>query len=185
MRLKEIRIYPIKSIRGVSLQQHEATAMGFDHDRIFMLQRVSDDKNMHVPHFPSMCLFTTELSPAENPTKVLVRFGKDHVFDQEDKKLPTDEAVLEIPLIPDVNNLEKIDVNLHGAQTSAYTMPADMCKWFSTRFGFEVRLNYIGASKRPVLGNLHPDAPRSYVGDPDPRTTINNTASPKIGRAHV
>lgn len=166
MRVKEVRIYPIKSIRGVNLKSHRATVMGFEHDRIFMLQRVQDDKNMHVPHFPSMCLFTTELYPnEENPEKVLVKFGLDHTFDKADQKLTQDEATLEVPIKPDVSALKQVTVNLHGSPAQGFVMDDKICKWFSDRFGFEVRLNYIGLNKRQVLGNLNPNAPRSFVGD--------------------
>lgn len=131
-----------------------------------MLQRVEDDKNMHVPAFPSMCLFTTKLEPnPEKPEKVVVSFGLEHTFDKPDQVLPSADRTLEVPLQPDVSQLKKINVVLHTATTSAYVMDDNICKWFSDRFGFQVRLNYIGLNKRQVLGNLNPNAPRSYVGD--------------------
>lgn len=145
--------------------------MGFEYDRIFMLQRVEGDKSMHVPHFPSMCLFTTEISPTENPEKILVRFGLNHTFDKPDQKLPDEGKVLEVPLRPDVKTLKQTSVLMHSAPTNAFVMPEETCKWFSDRFGFEVRLLYIGLNKRHVLGQLNPNAPRAYVGDGDPRDT--------------
>lgn len=135
-----------------------------------MLRRASDKKNMHVPHFPSMCLFTTSLSPNDtNPTSVQVRFGLDHTFDKPEQKLSGDEEVLEIPLRPEVKGLEIDKVVMHTATTDAYIMPERYSKWFSERFGFDVELDYIGLYKRQILGNVNPNAPRSYVGDPDPR----------------
>ncbi|KAK5077009.1 hypothetical protein LTS08_007563 [Lithohypha guttulata] len=182
MRVKEVRIYPIKSIRGVSLQSSQATAMGFFYDRIFMLQRVKDDKNMHVPHFPSMCLFTTQLSPSDaHPDKVLVRFALDHTFDQPEKRLPKEEEVLEVPLAPDVDGLKTVEYTLHQTVTKGYVMPEKMCKWFSDRFGFEVRLNYIGGNKREVLGTVNPNAPQVYVGDPDPKKAAAQKSSSSDG----
>lgn len=185
MRVKEVRIYPIKSIRGISLQSHRTTAMGFEYDRIFMLQRVQDDKNMHLPHFPSMCLFTTDLSPnADDPDKVLVRYGLDHTFDQPDKKLPKEEEVLEVPIKPDVSGLKQIEYKLHTSVAKAYVMDDKVCKWFSDRFGFAVRLNYIGMNKRQVLGNLNPNAPRAFVGDPDPKKEAEKHTPPNGGWLH-
>ena len=149
-----------------------------------MLQRVQDDKNMHVPHFPSMCLFTTEFSPsAENPEKVLVRYALAHTFDQPEQKLPSGEEVLEIPIRPDVDGLglESIEYKLHTAVAKAYVMPEKVCRWFSDRFGFEVRLNYIGLNRREVLGNLNPNAPRTWVGDPDPKKEVEKALSPGGG----
>lgn len=166
----------------MSLQSHAATAMGFEYDRIFMLQKADGDKNMHVPHFPSMCLFTTELSPSnDKPEKVLVKFGLDHTFDQPDKKLPKEEEVLEIPLNPDITGLKTLEYQLHKVATKGYVMPEYMCKWFSDRFGFEVRLHYTGANKRPIVGSLNPNAPQTFVGDPDPKIEANRQLSPNGG----
>lgn len=166
----------------MSLPSHRASAMGFEYDRIFMLQRVKDDKNMHVPHFPSMCLFTTEFSPgSESPDKLLVRYGLDYTFDQPENKLPKEEEVLEIPIQPDVSGLQKIEYKLHTTTTNAYVMSDKICKWFSDRFGFEVRLNYIGLNKRQVLGNLNPNAPRAWAGDPDPKKDAAKQMSPAGG----
>lgn len=156
--------------------------MGFEYDRIFMLQTVDGDKNMHVPRYPSMCLFTTELSPSqENPEKVLVRFGLEYTFDQPDKKLPKEDEVLEIPLNPDVTGLKTLSYDLHKVSTKAYVMPDHMCKWFSDRFGFEVRLHYTGVNKRQIMGNLNPNAPQNFVGDPDPKIAANQQLSPSGG----
>lgn len=77
--------------------------------------------------------------------------------------------MLEIPLKPDVTGLEKAHLNMHTTTTDMYIMPEKYCKWFSDRFGFDVELNYIGLYKRQILGNINPNAPRAFVGDPDPR----------------
>lgn len=147
-----------------------------------MLNRASDNRNMHVPHFPSMCLFTTSLhpepAPGITPTHVHVRFGLDHTFNESSKKLPGDEQVLEIPIQPDVTSLETAEYKLHQAVTRAYVMPAHMCKWFSDRFGFEVRLHYIGLNTRQVLGAINPNAPRVFVGDPDPKIAAAKQIAP-------
>lgn len=144
-----------------------------------MLQRVEDDKNMHVPMFPSMCLFTTGLSPShERPEKVVVSYRLDHTFDQSDKKLPQEDKILEIPLQPDVTSLKPIEYSLHGVTAKGFVMDEHICKWFSDRFGFEVRLNYIGQNKRQVLGTLNPNAPQVFVGDPDPKKAAAKAMSP-------
>ena len=135
---------------------------------------------MHVPAFPSMCLFTTEFSPPEDPNKVLVRFALDHTFDQPGTRLEGGE-VLEVPLRPETDNLKHIEYKLHGSPAQAYIMPEDTCKWFSDRFGFEVRLNYIGMGTRAILGNVNPNAPRSYVGDPNPKTVAEQQPTSSSG----
>lgn len=127
---------------------------------------------MHVSGFASMCLFTTELSHSqENPNSVIVRFGLEHTFDQPDKKLPEGEEVIEVPLRPNVQELKYIEYDLHGTITRAYVMPQRICKWFSDRFGFEVRLNFTGLHRRKPLGNINPNAPRTYAGDPNPEAS--------------
>lgn len=147
-----------------------------------MLNRASDNRNMHVPHFPSMCLFTTSLhpepAPGITPTHVHVRFGLDHTFNDPSKKLPDDEQVLQVPIQPDVSSLKTSEYKLHQAVTRAYVMPAHMCKWFSDRFGFEVRLHYTGSNTRQVLGAINPNAPRVFVGDPDPKIAAAKQIAP-------
>lgn len=156
--------------------------MGFEHDRIFMLQVVKDGENMHVPRFPSMCLFRTEFAPNNgNPEKVLVRYALDHTFDQPENKLPKEDEVLEVPLQPDVTGLKTIEYALHTTTARGHVMPDKICKWFSDRFGYEVRLNYIGGNKREVLGNLNPNAPRAWAGDPDPKKEAAKQMSPAGG----
>ena len=65
---------------------------------------------------------------------------------------------LEIPLLPQTSNLEIVDVNLHGSSTKAYNMGEPYNSWFSSCFGWEVMLVYLGPSLRPILGNLSPNA---------------------------
>ena len=132
---------------------------------------------MHVPLFPSMCLFTTELVPPENPEKILVRFGLNHTFNKPEQTLSDKDGVLEIPVKPDLEGLEQVSMVMHNAPTSAFLMPAEMCQWFSDRFGFEVSLLYIGSNKRPVLGSLNPNTPRAYVGDESPKKAAEAPSS--------
>ena len=65
---------------------------------------------------------------------------------------------IEIPLVPDTSYPEVIDVVLHNSPTKAHVMPREYSEWFSSRFGYEVMLVYLGPYLRPVLGNLSPNA---------------------------
>ena len=69
-----------------------------------------------------------------------------------------DSKTLEIPLEPDVTCLESMDVSLHKSPTKAYKMSEQVNAWFSSCFGYNVILAYIGPNHRPVLGNLSPNA---------------------------
>ena len=63
-----------------------------------------------------------------------------------------------IPLTPDCSNLKVVDLSLHRSPTKAYNMGEPYNSWFSSCFGYDVRLVYLGPHLRPVLGNLSPNA---------------------------
>ena len=65
---------------------------------------------------------------------------------------------LEIPLKPEVSDLETMTAKLHNSPAKAYKMNKEINTWFSSCFGYDVILAYIGTEKRPVLGNLSPNA---------------------------
>lgn len=68
---------------------------------------------------------------------------------------------LNIPLEPDVADLEEINVILHQSPTKAFKMDSRVNTWFSECIGFEVLLSYLGPHRRPVLGSLSPNAVQS------------------------
>lgn len=129
---------------------------GFPHDRCFMLYSVAKDKNMHIAEFTEMCLFTTAFAGGSdnNPTKVVVTYTKDHAFDKPDQKVH--DTPLEIDLAPDVQRLDEFQVTMHSSPTTGYDMGSRYNEWFSDRFGYQVKLLYIGENRRKVLGNMPP-----------------------------
>jgi uncharacterized protein YcbX len=68
------------------------------------------------------------------------------------------EETLEVPLFPSTDGLKLLDVAIHGSSAKAYDMGSKFNDWFSSRFGYEVILVYLGGNRRPVLGNLSPRA---------------------------
>ncbi|ORY07546.1 MOSC domain-domain-containing protein [Clohesyomyces aquaticus] len=58
---------------------------------------------------------------------------------------------LDIPLQPDTKDLETIEVAMHDSPTKAFEMAAQYSSWFSSRFGYEVVLAYLGSNLRNVL----------------------------------
>lgn len=63
---------------------------------------------------------------------------------------------ISFPLVPDISALETIQTALHASSTKAYNM-GDRCNaWFSSCFGYEVILAYLGPNLRPIRGNLSP-----------------------------
>lgn len=163
-KLQQLYIYPIKSIRGIPVQDAIITKTGLAHDRQFMLLKAEEVdgkitlKNMHVPHFPTMCLFTTSFQSSESsaqPDNVIVTYSPSK---DPDVPGPRESRTLEVPLCPNVAELEEFEVLMHSSPTTAYRMPESFSSWFSECFGFQVILAYIGTNTRAVLGTLSPNA---------------------------
>ena len=119
-------------------------------------------KNMHVPNYPSMCLF----HPSMYEDKIIVAYRAPGMVETE---APTSE--LEIPLVPTTfTNLKTVDVDMHHSATIAYDMGDKFNNWFSKHFGFKVIFVYYGGNTRQVLGNL-PGRPATDT--PKPRSSIS------------
>jgi uncharacterized protein YcbX len=151
MKISSLYVYPIKSLRGVSLDSAEANYQGLQYDRRFMLFNLSQQKNMHVSNCPQMCLFITSIV---YPTKEDPDCGKVIVTYQEPSS--TERKTLEIPLDPKTAGLKEMEITMHNSTTKGYDMGGEPSKWFSDCFGYEVTLVYIGKNRREVLGNMAP-----------------------------
>ncbi|KAG9229377.1 hypothetical protein BJ875DRAFT_474996 [Amylocarpus encephaloides] len=152
LKVKELWIYPIKSLRGCSVPRAMLTNEGFYLDRRFMLlkkENAGKPSNMHVSHHGSMTLF----HPRILGSKILV------VYRQPGTSEPSGH-VLELDLEPSIDGLETLDVIMHGSPSKAYNMGSDCNSWFSERFGFDVVLAFWGGNTRLVLGN-QPTKPTS------------------------
>jgi uncharacterized protein YcbX len=114
--------------------------------------------NMHVSSFEEMCLFTTHI-PTTSPntgnlTTIEVRYAKPHAFKDESKAV--DAVPLSVPLLPHVQGLETVQIRMHHSPTLAHDMGSTYNDWFSARFGYQVKLLYLGANRRKILGNVAP-----------------------------
>ncbi|KAL4792888.1 serine hydroxymethyltransferase-domain-containing protein [Aspergillus venezuelensis] len=176
-----IYIYPIKSLRGVSLLSATATRTGFKYDRRFMLLKVipaegdagergeTTLKNMHVPHFPEMALFGTDLFEPEGQRekgRVRVTFYPPSA-EQEDGVVQGAKKgdSIEIPLTPDTRGLEELAVVMHKSPTKGFNMGSSYNEWFSERLGYDVVLAYLGDGDwRPVLGTFAPGKHVAHKG---------------------
>ncbi|KAF7136806.1 hypothetical protein CNMCM5793_006324 [Aspergillus hiratsukae] len=173
MHISQLYTYPIKSLRGVSLSQATLTRTGFQYDRRFMLLKVipgengaSTLKNMHVPHFPEMALFTTDITypDEENDEKGRVTVS---YHPPEDKDNATKTLQIEIPLQPDIRGLQKVSIEMHQSPTTGYDMGNPYNEWFSERFGYEVVLAYLGPHSRRVLGSFAPGKSPAHAAQVD------------------
>ena len=152
MKISQIYVYPIKSLRGTALESAEATYRGFQYDRCYMLvKQAPKQRKMQVSEFPEMCLFLTSIvyPTKQNPDsgKIIVTYMKPG---------STEQRFLEVPLEPEIKGLGKMEITLHSSPTNAYNMGQKYNQWFSECFGYEVILAYIGENKRELLGNLAP-----------------------------
>ena len=108
---------------------------------------------MTVTYFPAVTLFLQEIISKPNGEN-----GKDESLVGVTYQGPngSKHEQIEIPLRPDVQTLEALDMELHRSPTKAYNMGFRYNDWFSEQFGFETMLVYIGPHLRPILGNLAP-----------------------------
>lgn len=126
-------------------------------------------QNMHITKFPNMCLFHTSIY--DNKLTVTYRPLAAEPIQE-----------LEIPLeFANINDLARVDVNMHGSPNRGYDMGSSYNEWFSSIFGFKIILAYWGGDPRPVLGNLVPGKPR--VEKPKPKNFATKIGSylPIIG----
>ncbi|KAL4779331.1 serine hydroxymethyltransferase-domain-containing protein [Aspergillus varians] len=170
----QIYVYPIKSLRGVSLPSAQATRTGFKYDRRFMLLKVIPTepesgtagasagkgettlKNMHLTHVPETVLFETQfVETGVDREKMRVVYHPPG--SGSDTEGNANGGAIEIPLAPDTTGLEELMVTMHGSTTKGYNMGPKYNGWFSQRFGYEVVFAYLGdAEGRPVLGTFAP-----------------------------
>jgi uncharacterized protein YcbX len=143
-------MYPIKSLRGTSVEKAVVIKTGFSHDRRFMLLKVEQDesgtrklKNMAVAEFSEMTLFLTSI-------KFPVH-GKDGEITVNFSPPGADKKSITIPLEPDASSMPPLEVTMHGSYTKAYEMESSYNDWFSECFGYPVVLAYLGNHLRPVL----------------------------------
>ncbi|KAH7355325.1 MOSC domain-containing protein [Rhexocercosporidium sp. MPI-PUGE-AT-0058] len=151
LKISQLWIYPIKSIRGCQVPTAMLTQEGFYLDRRFMLLKDHEEtpqklENMHITKYPSMCLFHPSIK--DNNTLVVT-------YRPPAGKSSGKANTLEIPFEPQsLDTLERVPVIMHSSPTTGYNMGERYNKWLSERFGFRVVLAYWGGNPRPVLGNL-------------------------------
>lgn len=181
MHIAGLYIYPIKSLRGIKLDNAKLTSYGFPYDRRFMLLRdhgegskhaeksASRYENMTVAAYASMCLFQPAIVPCStdednDQDEESACPGLPHCTNPELEITYTypnsqSTSTTHIPLEPNVADLEPLPISLHNSPTTALRMPDHHSRWFSNLFGFDVVLVYLDPERRrPVMGNIAPNA---------------------------
>ena len=89
----------------------------------------------------------------------VTRIGSENPDPQQLTWTGSSSHQIHFPLRPNVNDLEKVYLDLHGSATDAYDMGKEISEWFSGYLGFETKLMYIGSNSRVVLGSGAPNGP--------------------------
>ncbi|KAM0563219.1 hypothetical protein ACHAPJ_000936 [Fusarium lateritium] len=163
MKVTQLWYYPIKGIRGIQLQSAKLGPQGLQHDRRFMLCKIEKSGELNkvqLSKYPECSLFEQEV--------VGDRIRVKYLTPEEPlvPRRPEQDTILEVPIAPDLNELDKADINLHQSLVVAYRMGPKYDAWFSACFGFDTALIFIGDGRRPVLGTFSPkaqDAPPSFL----------------------
>lgn len=126
-------------------------------------------ENMHIPKYPEMGLFRTEIVEAKgegegDTGKLVVTYNpplssvaKDVSESSGKGSQPKSEPKrIEIPLEPETKSLKPFTVTMHSSPTTGYDMGSRYNDWFSACFGYPVVLAYLGTNTRSVLGTLAP-----------------------------
>ncbi|KAI0572453.1 MOSC domain-containing protein, partial [Pyrenophora tritici-repentis] len=140
MKISEIYVYPIKSLRTLPMKEAIATPQGFKHDRTFMLLQKTDSgyKNMAVSNYPEMTQFLQILDLVKSTITVTYLAYGDN----------SKQSTIQVPLIPDTEPLDPIEITMHSSPTSAYIMPDNYNTWFSSHLGYPVLLVYLSTNRR-------------------------------------
>ncbi|KAK3334267.1 hypothetical protein B0H65DRAFT_504151 [Neurospora tetraspora] len=179
MKITQLYVYPIKALRPIPLQHAQLTPQGIKYDRTFMLYHVktkadgssmsTELKKMQLSSYPQCALFEqTILSREDSQKEVLVKWhapslptggsegGEELEQEQAEreklKRLEAETITVELDPPPRIEELEKVEVDLHGSPTTCYKVGEEYDRWFSERFGFEVVFVYLGDGKRQILG---------------------------------
>ena len=119
MRISEINIYPIKSLKGISMTEAEVEDRGFEHDRRWMLV---DENNKFITQreFPVMARIDVSIGIEG----LGITFEGDRIF---------------VPAVPPANGKPK-RVTVWDSSVKSEFYPEDIYKWFSEILGIKCRL---------------------------------------------
>ncbi|KAK1773176.1 hypothetical protein QBC45DRAFT_428332 [Copromyces sp. CBS 386.78] len=187
MKITQLYVYPIKALRPIPLPHAQLTPQGIKYDRTFMLYHVKTKadgsgsvelKKMQLSSYPQCALFEqTILSREDGSKEVLVKWhapapagagaegttgsqGDEQAEREKLKRLEAETITVELDPPPRIEELHKVEVDLHGSPTTCYKVGEAYDRWFSERFGFEVVFVYLGDGKRQILGtSLLPPPP--------------------------
>ncbi|KAL5331965.1 hypothetical protein ACEPPN_001506 [Leptodophora sp. 'Broadleaf-Isolate-01'] len=155
MKIKELIVYPIKSIRGISLPNATLTPQGLLHDRRYLLLRPKEDggwAKMFVGNQPEMALFHCELPPSSpssspssstSPESFTVRYRTPTPAIASPH--PSQATTISIPFSPSLDDKVKTSIDFNTIKSyPAWIMDEETNAWFTACFGYPVVLAFFG-----------------------------------------
>ncbi|KAI0889034.1 MOSC domain-containing protein [Annulohypoxylon maeteangense] len=158
IRITELYIYPIKSLRPISVPTAQLRREGPRRDRRFMLLKDEGGgryKNIQTAYFPECTLFQQALD-GDDHVVVTYRIPAVPLF----PPTPEQRGQLRVPLDPVYDESDVVDIKLFGSETTAFRVRGPYDAWFSSCFGYPVILVFIGDNRRRVLAHSPPAPPR-------------------------
>ncbi|KAI1762928.1 MOSC domain-containing protein [Hypoxylon sp. FL1150] len=156
IKITELYIYPIKSLRLMSVRSTRLLREGLQHDRRFMLLKAEANgrhTNVQISKFPECALFAQALD-GDYVVVTYQTLEADHEYaGQKELRVPLD------PAVEDLQANGTVDILLFGSATSALRVGDEYDAWFSARLGYLAVLVYIGDSRRSVLAHAPPPPP--------------------------
>ncbi len=164
--LSEIRIYPIKSLGGISLPQALVEPRGLQFDRRWMLTD-SDGNFVTQREIPEMALLGTAMEPP-----FLSVFLKNN---------PSEK--IQIPLVPEVAGMEKKRVQVWSQRCTARRHNADINTWFSDILTQKLELVFMpSTTRRPTDGRYAPRGQHVSFADAFPFLIIGQASLDELNR---
>lgn len=147
--ITELRVYPIKSCRGIVVSSSFLTSQGLDLDRRWMFADAKTKTFLTIREISEMTLIDTELVEAEDEDDDELRIGIRNTANQVSiPARPTQEWLVE--------NTDLLPVTVWSTETDGYCYRDGVNKIFSEFFGRDVVLIYKGPQPRIVGGNGAP-----------------------------
>ena len=142
-----LRIYPIKSCRGIELRSVKVKRSGLDLDRNWMfVDPAKGNEFLTIRGDPSMTLIDTELTNDWKELKISIKGTEDSVTIPT---RPTKEWL--------ESNTKLVEVEIWGKKTDGWEYSDDINRIFNTFFKKPVKLVYKGPTPRPSGGNADPE----------------------------
>lgn len=140
----ELRVYPVKSCRGISIRKTNMQMHGLDLDRQWMFVDAKTHQFLTIRENPRMTLIKTTIS--EDGKYLILSVGDEQV---RIDAYPSQEYL--------TKNLKLVPVKIWSDNTDGYMYGPEVNDVFSRFLGQEVRLVYKGPTDRILAANAKPE----------------------------